>query len=188
MSGEAQTIDPVAVRAMSETLTLQEVVEAAFFHTPSPAINDVFRIMKRRAKNGRLRTDWKVGEVGPNKHTETNAADFLAWLESEPRPFPELVKFARLWVECSPPPMDAAQTEAEPIYRTGAGGRPSSLFLVEGEMRRRAAAGMLQPSMEKEAAVLADWLIAEHRGKAPRMSAKTIKNQLGALYRQLRPK
>lgn len=56
---------------------------------------------------------------------------------------------------------------------------------IEEEMRRRAAAGKLLPSMYKEAPALAEWAkqaIPERKTPA----AKTIKNQLGYLHKILK--
>lgn len=71
------------------------------------------------------------------------------------------------------------------VYRTGAAGRPTSKQLVQGELRRRAAAGPLQPQMSAEAVVLAEWLAREHPD-APRLTEKSIQNTLGAEYRELK--
>jgi hypothetical protein len=86
----------------------------------------------------------------------------------------------------SPDPQKPAPSESAPnCYRTGAPGRPASIYLVEPEMKRRAAAGiMLLGSCAQEAKALVRWLEDNHPEAAP-LTAKTIQNQLGTLYRQL---
>jgi hypothetical protein len=70
-------------------------------------------------------------------------------------------------------------------YSTGAPGRRTSTHLVEAEMRRRFATGKQAPSLQAEAEHLSQWLRAAHP-EAASMTAKTIQNRLGALYRQLK--
>src|SRR5205814_10234984 len=67
-------------------------------------------------------------------------------------------------------------------YRTGAPGHPSSMFLVEAEFERRAAADTLFPSMKAEAEHLAAWLNETHPS-APPTTPKTIQNRLGGKHR-----
>jgi len=70
-------------------------------------------------------------------------------------------------------------------YRTGAAGRPTSMHLIEAEMRRRFDAREQLPTMRQEAEHLSQWLPMEHPLAAP-TKPKTIKNQLGARYKQLK--
>lgn len=78
-----------------------------------------------------------------------------------------------------PPPL-------APDYHTGAAGRPTSRYLVEVEMKRRAEAGVLQrDSLESEVKQLSAWLKATHPSH-PQMTPKTIGNVLRGLYRKLR--
>jgi hypothetical protein len=80
---------------------------------------------------------------------------------------------------------DDPQSAAPVIYVTGAPGRPTSMHLIEQEMRMRAAAGeMITPSMRKEAEALSIWL-ADHHPEAARTTPKTIQNKLSALWRTL---
>lgn len=81
----------------------------------------------------------------------------------------------------SPPPPSAPQ---EPIYSTGAPGKPTSIHLVEQEMRRRAAATEMATTLTAEAAHLEAWLRTTHP-LAPPLTEKTIRNRLGDLYRSL---
>jgi hypothetical protein len=69
--------------------------------------------------------------------------------------------------------------------RTGAAGAPSSMQLVENEMRRRALAGELAPTLAQEADALRGWLTREHPGLR-RATAKTIKNCLGVTFGHLK--
>ncbi len=72
-----------------------------------------------------------------------------------------------------------------PDYRTGAAGRPSSRYLVEAEMKRRAEAGVLRrEALETEVRELATWLKETHPS-CPPMTLKTIGNVLRDLYREL---
>jgi hypothetical protein len=67
--------------------------------------------------------------------------------------------------------------------RTGAPGRPTSIHLVEAEFEARCARNEVKASLAEEAEALAVWLRDEHPN-APRLTAKTIKNNLRAAYRQ----
>ncbi len=80
---------------------------------------------------------------------------------------------------------------AEPIYRTGVAGRPTSWHLVECECRRRYAAGERHPnasngreSPSEWARVLIEWCTANHP-HAPPATRKALSNRLSALLRQL---
>ena len=77
-----------------------------------------------------------------------------------------------------------AANDSEPIYRSGAAGRPSSIYLIEPEMRRRAERGELQPTLAAECECLIKWLSEKHPQAHP-AKAKTISNNLRALYKQL---
>ncbi len=63
-------------------------------------------------------------------------------------------------------------------------GRPSSMMLVEAEMRRRAQAGRLRETIASEARYLATWLKKEHPDEPP-LSAKTIANVQCHPYNEL---
>ena len=73
--------------------------------------------------------------------------------------------------------------ESAAALRTGAPGRPSSIYLVEIEFRARCARNEVESSLAQEADVLAAWLRKEHPNSPP-LKAKTIKNKLRASYRQ----
>jgi hypothetical protein len=70
-------------------------------------------------------------------------------------------------------------------YRTGAAGRPSSVALVIGEMKRRHAAGELQGSLAQEAKALVHWLQGEHPLHPP-LKPKSAENAIRNDYRLLR--
>jgi hypothetical protein len=85
-------------------------------------------------------------------------------------------------------PLDSAGDGAAMItYSTGAAGRRSSMHLVEPEMRARAARGELIETFAGESEFLAVWLKRTHP-KAAKATAKTIRNNLGAVYRSLKPR
>lgn len=67
---------------------------------------------------------------------------------------------------------------------SGGAGRPSSMYLIESEMVKRASAGALLPTISEEAAHLASWIKAAHP-LSPPSTAKTIANSLRAKYREL---
>lgn len=64
-------------------------------------------------------------------------------------------------------------------------GRPSLMASVEQEMRRRASAGELLPSLQNEAAWLSQWADINHPGQQT-PTEKTIKNTLRYVYRSLK--
>jgi hypothetical protein len=76
----------------------------------------------------------------------------------------------------SPPP------ETLNLGRNGAPGRPSHMHLVEAEFKRRQNAGRLEPSLTKEAAVLAAWFKTAYPDVRP-YTPKAIYNKLGSSYR-----
>jgi hypothetical protein len=79
-------------------------------------------------------------------------------------------------IENTPPPIER--------YHSGLSGRPTARGLIEREMRRRGRCGELLPSLAKEAAYLASWCKEKHPD-APSVTAKTIRNSLAGLYRQM---
>jgi hypothetical protein len=68
-------------------------------------------------------------------------------------------------------------------HRTGAPGRPSSMYLVEEEHRRRFQRGVAQTHVALEARELAEWFRAKHPN-APPLTAKTIENKIRSAHRQ----
>ena len=68
-------------------------------------------------------------------------------------------------------------------HRTGAPGRPSSMYLVEQEHRRRFQRGVAQTHVAPEARELAEWFRAKHPN-APPLTAKTIENKIRSAHRQ----
>jgi hypothetical protein len=69
-------------------------------------------------------------------------------------------------------------------HRTGAPGRPSSMYLVEEEHPRRFERGVAQTHVAPEARDLAEWLRAKHPD-APPLTAKTIENKIRSAHRRL---
>jgi hypothetical protein len=67
-------------------------------------------------------------------------------------------------------------------YRSGGPGRPSSMYLVEAEFRRRCDLDTVEDTMAKEAGILAEWLRSFHPA-APPLKPKTITNHLLAAFR-----
>ena len=94
-----------------------------------------------------------------------------------------------LFREAQPATPPAARTPERPrraaARRTRGPGRPTIMPALEAEMRRRAGAGRLEPSLRREAAALAEWAEQEiddvHVPKP-----ETIERQLGRVYRELR--
>jgi hypothetical protein len=77
-------------------------------------------------------------------------------------------------------------TDVEPVnpIRTGLAGRPTIIHLIVPELRRRAAAGEIKPTLSAEAAALRDWAINSHPD-APHTTVKTIKNRIRDIYTAL---
>ena len=64
-------------------------------------------------------------------------------------------------------------------------GRPSIMAMIKAEMRRRAARGQMEPTLRREAEVLAIWAQQQFAGRhVPK--PKSIEKRLGHLYRQLK--
>jgi len=70
-------------------------------------------------------------------------------------------------------------------HRSGGAGRPTSMHLVEAEMKRRHDNGLTLATLKAEGEALAAWLREDHPTE-PRLTAKAIKNSLRDLYRNLR--
>jgi hypothetical protein len=75
--------------------------------------------------------------------------------------------------------------EKELAPRSGAPGRPSSMYLIAAEFDRRAAASELAPTLKEEAQALRDWLVLVHPGNPP-TTAGTIENNIRQGYRRHR--
>jgi hypothetical protein len=75
------------------------------------------------------------------------------------------------------PPPHSHDAKIQPIYSTGAPGKPTSRHLVAQELKRREEAEETCDSQTKEAEVLAAWLKATHP-LAPPMGGKAIQNSL----------
>jgi hypothetical protein len=83
-------------------------------------------------------------------------------------------------------PAASPTTNEQTAYKTGAPGRPTSMQLIEAEMRRRAAAGeMITATCKAEAEWLVGWLELHHPG-APRLKSKTISNNRSGLWQSLK--
>jgi len=82
---------------------------------------------------------------------------------------------------------DRREAVAPAAYKTGAPGRPSSKQLIAMEFDARHQRGETAETITLEAAALASWLSETHPS-APRMTAKTIENQIRAAFRNRRPR
>jgi hypothetical protein len=69
--------------------------------------------------------------------------------------------------------------------KTGAPGRPSSMYLIEQEFKRRSEAGQLLGSLSAESKYLSSWLAKAHPQEKP-TTEKTIANRLRVRYRGAR--
>ncbi len=67
--------------------------------------------------------------------------------------------------------------------RTGAPGRPSSMYLIEAEFEARCARNEVAETITDEAELLADWLKSKHP-TSPRLKAKSIRNKLSPAFRR----
>lgn len=72
-----------------------------------------------------------------------------------------------------------------PPAPTGAPGRPSSMHLVIMEFESRASRNDIEQTATEQAQVLADWLKQKHPTQ-PKLTRKTIRNNIGQKYRQLK--
>jgi hypothetical protein len=78
------------------------------------------------------------------------------------------------------------QDAALPLVRSPSRpGRPSIMPMIGAEMRRRAAQGLMEPTLRREAEVLAMWG-QQQVGDAHVPKPKSIEKRLGQLYRQLK--
>lgn len=68
------------------------------------------------------------------------------------------------------------------VPETGAPGRPSSMHLIKPEFQRRADAGTIEKSLNKESKALVAWLTATHPAM-PSLTPKTVANNLREEYR-----
>jgi hypothetical protein len=90
-----------------------------------------------------------------------------------------------------PEPPTAANDSTKPVSspspeeppRSGAPGRPTSMHLVDAEFERRVKAGIVAPSLNKEAETLAAWLKKNHP-TMPAAKASSIRNYLREIYRK----
>jgi len=85
---------------------------------------------------------------------------------------------ARIW----PFDVGAAMSLGPTQYRTGAPGRPSSMFLVEAEFARRCDGGEVAETVTRESEQLASWFKESHLA-APPLTAKTIRTKIAARFR-----
>lgn len=86
---------------------------------------------------------------------------------------------AKIW-----PPNVIGEATTAPS-RTGTPGRPSSMHIVQAEFRARCERAEVNPSVTREAELLARWFSETHP-KAPRVTAKTIENNIRAEHRRQR--
>ncbi|MFK8253128.1 hypothetical protein [Ancylobacter terrae] len=89
---------------------------------------------------------------------------------------------ARLWPFGGPATVpDVAAIRAS--YRSGAAGKPSSMYLVVEEFEARCARGEVEASVGREAEALCAWRIAQHP-YSPNLTAKTIKTRIADRFRR----
>jgi hypothetical protein len=79
----------------------------------------------------------------------------------------------------------AGADASQRITRTGAAGRPSSMHVIEIELRRRIEQKEAEKSMMGESKYLASWLKEGHPDLPP-VTPKGIANKLGKLFRALK--
>lgn len=84
-------------------------------------------------------------------------------------------------------PVEEAAPPPTPItLYSGTQGRPSSVeTLIMPELRRRAAAGIMEPSLARECQYLSQWLHATHP-TAHQIKPASLENSLRQLYRELK--
>ena len=92
------------------------------------------------------------------------------------------VRFRRS-VKNKQPVRPALADKDQVTYRTAAPGRPSSMHLVENELKRRAESGRLEATLAEQARVLRDWLGTAHPDAVP-PTEKTIRNRIRSGFRQ----
>lgn len=86
--------------------------------------------------------------------------------------------------DSSPPaPPTPTPTPTPTLAKTGAPGRPSSMYLILPEFKLRADAGRLEPQLQHEAAALRHWFQAEHPD-LPAPTEKTIRDRIREDYRR----
>jgi hypothetical protein len=81
---------------------------------------------------------------------------------------------------------DARRPRAAPRRGAGRPGRPSVMSMIEAEMRRRAAGGMIEVSLGREAEALALWAQQQFTD-AHVPKPESIERKLGRVYKQLKP-
>jgi hypothetical protein len=74
----------------------------------------------------------------------------------------------------------------EPVYSTGAPGRPSSKSLIETELQNRIESRRMELVLKDEAEALAAWLRESHPS-APPMTVRTIENAIRKMHRNAKP-
>lgn len=72
-------------------------------------------------------------------------------------------------------------------YKTGAPGRPTSVFLLEAELNERARRDELEPTLSKQVDSLLEWLRSTHP-QSPPIKKKAAENALRVLYKSLKSK
>ena len=81
----------------------------------------------------------------------------------------------------------ASRLQPSPRQAPARPGRPSVMPMIEAEMRRRAARGLIEGSLGREAKVLASWAQQEF-ADAHVPKPKSIEKKLGPIYKELNPK
>jgi hypothetical protein len=79
---------------------------------------------------------------------------------------------------------DGRRPQESPQHTPRGPGRPSIMTEIEAEMRRRAASGMIEGSLRREAKELATW--AQQFADAHVPKPKSIEKKLGLIYKELK--
>lgn len=82
----------------------------------------------------------------------------------------------------APSAPDSKPVSQPAVPETGAPGRPSSMHLIKPEFQRRADAGTIEKSLNKESQALVAWLKTAHPAMPP-LTPKTVANNLREEYR-----
>jgi hypothetical protein len=106
--------------------------------------------------------------------------------QRELRPRLEISDVVRLYPNPAIEVLSGAESSSN-ADMTGAAGRPSSMHVVLDEFEKRIDEGRVLHSVTDEARALKDWFDGFRKGQAnlPGLTAKTIRNKIGARFRSL---
>ena len=80
-------------------------------------------------------------------------------------------------------PLSPERAAGTASFRTGAPGRPTPIYLIDVEHRRRLDVAEAKTSVSAEAKHLAEWLKRSHQNVPP-LTPKTIENRIRVVHRQ----